>query len=147
MKTKLKILTVPHEMLYRKADPVGRIDSEIQDIINRMFFTMHKHKGIGLAAPQVGIPLQIVIIQIKWLAEVFINPIIVDVDDEWIPLNENCLSIPNFTVSIKRASQVFVKSLNRFGKKQDFEATGLLARCLQHEIDHLRGILINDKEK
>jgi peptide deformylase len=141
----MKILTVPHKMLYREADPVGRIDAEIQGIIDRMFLTMYKHKGIGLAAPQVGIPLQIVVINIKWLATVLINPVVHDMRDGIMNCKESCLSIPNYVASIERARYVKVRSLNRYGKKQDFEASGLLARCIQHEVDHLHGVLINEK--
>jgi peptide deformylase len=141
----VKILTVPSKILYREAVPVDTIDKEIQGIIDRMFIVMYRHKGIGLAAPQIGISLQIVVINIKWLATVLINPVIHKMGNAWTPLDESCLSIPNFTASIKRATQVSLKSFNRHGLKQDFEANGLLARVIQHEVDHLHGVLINEK--
>jgi peptide deformylase len=140
----MKILTVPHKMLYQKADPVSVINAEINGIIDRMLLTMYQYKGVGLAANQVGISLQIVVINIRYDAKVLINPVIIGRNELESELVEGCLSIPGFTKSINRPTSVFVESVNRFGHKQDFEANGLLARCIQHECCHLEGKLIND---
>lgn len=142
----MKILTVPHKMLYRKVDPVDIIDKEINGIIDLMFLTMYSHKGIGLAANQVGIPLQIVVLNPRCSAMALINPVIVGKGEAETPLIESCLSIPGFSKSIDRSTSVIVKSLNRYGDTQDFEVFGVLARIIQHEVDHLKGILINCEE-
>jgi peptide deformylase len=140
----MKILTVPHKMLYRKADPVGRIDAEIQGIIDRMFITMYQARGIGLAANQVGVLKKVVVLNINYKPMVLINPVVVVTSENRDSFTESCLSIPGYSIAVERFTSIFVKSLNRHGKEQNFEASGLLARVIQHEVDHLQGRLIND---
>lgn len=141
----MKILTVPHRTLYLKAKPVGIFGIKLDSIIDRMFITMYRYKGMGLAANQVDILLQIVVMNVGHRPAILINPVIHDMRDGVMDCRESCLSIPNFTASIERARYIKVESFDRYGKKQNFEASGLLARCIQHECDHLHGILINEK--
>lgn len=139
----MKIRMVPDGMLYRKARPVNTVDARIQGIIGRMFITMYQARGIGLAANQVGTLLQIVVLNIGHDPMVLINPAIQDMHSGRVWERESCLSIPGYSVPVERMYQIQVKSLNWQGKEQNFEAAGLTARCIQHEVDHLHGILIN----
>lgn len=132
-----------------KAVPVNGIDDGLQRLIDDMIETMYAAPGIGLAAPQVGVSKRLVVIDISVGEEkhpllVLINPEIVEADD-FVDSEEGCLSIPGHTVTIKRAGRVVVKALNREGTPVRIEADGLLARALQHEIDHLDGVLIVDR--
>lgn len=138
----MKILTVPNKILYRQAVTVDVFGPHIQTLIYQMLVTMYQHKGIGLAANQVGILKQIVVLNINHKPMVLINPAIRHIGPG-VWENESCLSIPGYTASVGRSSKIFVISHNRHGKEQNFEAGGLLARCIQHETEHLRGILIN----
>lgn len=141
----MKILTVPNQILHRQAEPVGKVDAKIQGIIDRMFILMYKYQGVGLAANQVGVPLQIVVINEGYKSRVLINPTIQHIvckGTEWD--QESCLSIPGYTRKVKRSTAITVRSCNRYGKEQNFQTYGLLARIILHEFDHLRGVLIND---
>lgn len=141
----MKILTVPHRTLYLKAKPVGIFGIKLDSIIDRMFITMYQNKGIGLAANQVGILKQIIVLNMRYSPMVLINPVIRNIDNKTTLSSESCLSIPDYNVPVKRSSEIYVVSHNRYGKEQNFKANGLLARCIQHECDHLHGILINEK--
>jgi peptide deformylase len=145
----LKIRTYPDEVLKKKAEPVKQIDSAIQKLIDDMIETMHTSSGIGLAATQVGISKRIIVIDLSSIEKdlspiILINPEIVE-SDSLIDSEEGCLSIPGYRSVIKRAGRVVVKGLDREGKEIKIEGTGLLARALQHEIDHLDGILFVDR--
>ena len=146
----LKIVQYPHPALRFKAKPVTSIDKEFHLRIGRMFELMYEAKGLGLAANQVAIPHQFLVLNItgdpsqKELEEVFINPVIVErkctVDD-----SEGCLSFPGLYQRVRRAKSVKVQAYNIKGEAVEIEATGLASRAWQHEIDHLNGVLFVDK--
>lgn len=141
----MKILTVPHKALYRQAKPVEVFGHRLQALIDRMFATMYQHRGIGLAANQVGIPRQIIVLNVGHCPMVLINPEVYSLSNVRVSLTESCLSIPGFVISIERPKSIYVTSLNQYGQNRELGATGRLAQCIQHEVDHLHGILINSK--
>ncbi|BCB96972.1 peptide deformylase [Dissulfurispira thermophila] len=145
----LEIRKYPDEILKKKALPVENIDKDLQRLIDNMVETMYAAPGIGLAAPQVGVSKRLIVIDVSTKNEkhpliVLINPEIIEADG-FIDSEEGCLSVPGYTSTIKRAGRVVVKGLDRNGKPFQIEGTGLLARALQHEIDHLDGILFVDR--
>lgn len=147
--TILKILTYPEPFLRETAKPVERIDNGVQNIIENMAATMYDAPGAGLAAIQVGIDSQIFIYDLsskegKRSLEVLINPVIIVRSGEAVSENEGCLSIPDFRADVKRAAQVQVEGLDREGNPLEIQGDGYLSFVLQHEIDHLNGILFID---
>jgi peptide deformylase len=108
-----------------------------------MFIAMYQHKGIGLAANQVGVLKQVIVLNTRYNPTILVNPVIHHTENELVSEPESCLSIPGYCRTIERPENIYIKSLNRYGKEQNFEANGLLARCIQHECDHLQGVLIN----
>lgn len=145
----LEIRKYPDEILKKKALPVDNIDKDLQHLIDNMIETMYAASGIGLAAPQVGVSKRLIVIDVSTKDEkhpliVLINPEITEADS-FIDSEEGCLSIPGYTSTIKRAGRVVVKGLDRNGKPVQIEGTGLFARALQHEIDHLDGVLFVDR--
>jgi peptide deformylase len=146
----LEIKKYPDKILKRKTAELSDIDARTQNIIDDMIETMYGARGIGLAANQVGIPQRLCVIDLS-LREtnkipliVLINPVVVQ-KDGMVDAEEGCLSIPGYMTSVKRAEKVFVKGLSREGKPIEIEGDGLLARALQHEIDHLDGLLFIDR--
>jgi len=141
----LQLRFAPDPVLRQKAKRVRNIDSSIERLIDDMLETMHAASGMGLAAPQVGVPLQLAIIEVPEEEEliVLINPQIVKKSGERL-VEEGCLSIPGYRGDIKRAVSVTVKGRNRQGKEIRLKATELLAQALEHEIDHLNGVLYID---
>ncbi len=144
------ILTYPNEFLKKKARQVQNVDGETQLIIDRMATTMYTAPGVGLAAIQVGIDLSIVIFDISPKDEgpdlqVLINPVIVETNGSTVSENEGCLSVPDYRANVKRPEFVCVDALDRNGKPVQLEASDLLAVVLQHEIDHLNGVLFIDR--
>ena len=121
--------------------PVERIDKKLKHLLDDMAETMYAKEGVGLAAPQVGVPLRIAVIDVdkKKLYEL-INPVITEREGNVVG-SEGCLSFPGLFGEVERAEKVRVEYTNRYGKKKFVEADGLLARALQHEIDHLDGKL------
>ena len=145
----MRILIYPHEILKTKAEPVKEIDARLQEIVDRMFETMYKAKGIGLAANQVGIPIRLLVMDVREEEGrpnrlVLVNPVIQDAEGGAVG-EEGCLSVPGYTAPVKRAERILVEALDREGSPIRFEAEGLLARCIQHEIDHLDGICFVDR--
>ena len=136
-----KVRIYPDPMLIKKAVPVQNIDGKVKMLMDRMAEVMYAHKGIGLAAPQVGISRQIIIIDIGQGLRALINPVIVEGEGESI-LEEGCLSLPNIEVLAKRKQKVLVRAWDVNGKELRLELTGFPGRVYQHEIDHLNGILI-----
>jgi peptide deformylase len=137
------------DVLHATAQPVGEITADIQQLIDDMIQTMYAAPGIGLAAPQVGVGLRIFVCDISngrnpadLLA--FINPEFVERQGMQLE-EEGCLSIPGFNATVARPSHAVVKGLNRAGEPQLVEGNGLLARCFQHEMDHLEGTLFVDR--
>jgi len=145
----LEIRKYPEEILKKKAQLVENIDRDLQRLIDDMIETMYAAPGIGLAAPQVGVSKRLIVIDVSTKDEkhpliVLINPEIVETDG-FMDSEEGCLSVPGYTSTIKRAEKVIVKGLDRNGKPVQIEGTELLARALQHEIDHLDGVLFVDR--
>jgi peptide deformylase len=143
------ILILPDKRLRLVSKPVAKVDSAVRKLVEDMFETMYDAPGIGLAAIQVGEPRRIVTLDLAKKDEpkqpqVFINPELVWQSEERKVHEEGCLSIPEYYEEVERPAQVAVKYLDRDGKPQQIEATGLLATCLQHEIDHLNGVLFID---
>ncbi len=145
----MKIYTYPEAVLKTTAEPVTDIDEELQEIIDRMLKTMYSAPGIGLAANQVGLLKRLIVFDGSPREEepnpqILINPEIVASEGS-LKWDEACLSVLDYTAEVVRNSQVQVKGLDRHGNPLDLEAEGLLAVCLQHEIDHLNGILFIDR--
>ncbi|WP_288364664.1 peptide deformylase [uncultured Spongiibacter sp.] len=143
----LEILEFPDPRLRTVAKPVENVDDRIRKIIDDMFDTMYEAPGIGLAASQVDIHEQIVVIDVSEDRSeplVFINPEITVLDEEIFQYDEGCLSVPGFYETVERPRHVRVKALDRNGDVFEIEPEGLLAVCIQHEKDHLLGKLFVD---
>ncbi len=143
-----KIFTYPAPVLRRIAEPVSDIDEETLELINRMADTMYAAPGIGLAANQVGVLKRVVVYDLSTREhgrdlKVLINPEIVSAEGE-TSYEESCLSVIDYAAEVDRSANVKVRGVDRDGNPVDVEAEGLLAICLQHEIDHLNGILYID---
>jgi peptide deformylase len=143
------ILILPDKRLRQVSDPVKKIDAGVRKLVEDMFETMYDAPGIGLAAIQVGTPKRVITMDLAKKEEpknpqVFINPEILWTSEEKAIYEEGCLSIPEYYGDVERPAQVKVKYLDLEGKPREIEANGLLATCLQHEIDHLNGILFID---
>ncbi|WP_439241397.1 peptide deformylase [Lonepinella sp. BR2474] len=142
----LNVLIYPDEQLRTLAEPVTAFNDDLQTLIDNMFETMYEHEGIGLAATQVNVHQRVIVIDIegdKANQLVLINPEILESTGE-TGIEEGCLSIPGFRGLVPRKETVKVQALNRQGDTVTFEADGLLAICIQHEIDHLNGVLFVD---
>ncbi len=143
----LDILEFPDPRLRNKADPVTQVDERIQTLVADMLETMYNAPGIGLAATQVNTHKQVVVIDIsedKDQPLVLINPQIDILPDEEKEYEEGCLSVPGFYETVTRPTHIHVNALNKQGERFELEAEGLLAVCIQHEIDHLNGRLFID---
>jgi peptide deformylase len=143
------ILRFGENVLHQPAAPVREITPEIVQLVDDMIQTMYAAPGIGLAATQVGVAKRIFVADIsvgRNAADLltFINPEFVDRDGMQLE-EEGCLSVPGFQATVARPSRVVLKGLDRAGKEQTIEGTGLLARCFQHEMDHLEGTLFVDR--
>ena len=145
----IPILIAPQAILKAKARAVTAADADrIRDLVPRMFATMYKAPGIGLAAPQVGVGLRLFVMDLmeneKAEPFVLINPEIVARSPEHATREEGCLSIPGLYAEVTRPARVKVRYLDQAGVRQEIEGEGLRAACLQHEIDHLDGIMFVD---
>jgi peptide deformylase len=154
----LEILTYPDPRLALKSKPVEKVDEDVRRLIDDMFETMYLSDGVGLAAPQVGITQRIIVVDCAPRPEdeepgtplkprepyAVVNPEVVERSGTII-WEEGCLSVPGYVDEIERAEKVTVKGLNREGEAITIEAEGLLAVCLQHEVDHLEGVLFVDR--
>ena len=143
----LDILEFPDPRLRTVAQPVKEVDARVQKIVDDMFETMYDAPGIGLAATQVNIHERIITIDVsedKSEPLVFINPQVEVLDEDTLPYDEGCLSVPGFYETIDRPSNIIVRALDRNGEEFTLEPDGLLATCIQHEIDHLDGKLFVD---
>ncbi len=145
----LPILVAPHPALKTRARPILPADSDIvRDLIHQMFASMYAAPGIGLAAPQVGQPLRLIVIDLapdnKRTPRVLVNPEIVAASEELATREEGCLSLPGQYADITRPARVKVRYLDEAAARHEIEAEGLLSACVQHEIDHLDGILFVD---
>ena len=141
----LPIRKLPDPVLHTKAKRVRFIDNSVQKLIDDMIETMHEASGVGLAANQVGVPLRVAVIQApEQDVVVLINPEMVRRSEEE-EMEEACLSVPGYKGQVKRSLAVVVKGLNRKGKEIRIKADGLVAHALQHELDHLNGMLYVDR--
>jgi peptide deformylase len=145
----LSILVVPDPILKAKARPVGPDDADrVRSLVPRMFATMYRAPGIGLAAPQVGVGLRLAIVDLmpddKPAPIVLINPEVVARSEDLATREEGCLSLPGQYADVTRPARVTVRYTDAHGARRQVEAEGLLSACLQHEIDHLDGILFVD---
>lgn len=141
---KLEILHYPHSVLRRKSEPIQDIDGAIVAFARDMVETMYARRGVGLAAPQVGISKNLIVIDIGEGAVTVINPEIT-LAEGVVTMEEGCLCLPKIAVDVPRHEKIQVKGVDLNGKPVTFDAEELLARVLQHEIDHLHGTLIIDK--
>lgn len=141
----LQVREIGDPVLRTKSKEIDKINDKINSLIDNMFETMYAEDGVGLAAPQVGILKRIAVVDIGEGNEiVLINPEIIESNGKAI-MEEGCLSIPGQLGEVIRSEEIKVRSLNREGKKIEFEAAGFEARAIQHEIDHLDGVLFVDK--
>ncbi len=147
----LRIRTYPDEVLKKKSAPVEEFDGALQKLIDDMIETMYAAPGVGLAAPQVGVSKRLIVVDVnmresehKYPLLVLINPVLAETEGE-VESEEGCLSLPGLTGTLPRAEKVLVRGIGREGKPARISAEGLLAIALQHELDHLDGILILDK--
>jgi peptide deformylase len=138
-----RILTVEEPILRERARKVTSFDASLHRLLDDMLETMRDAPGIGLAANQVGVPLQVAVIELEDKVRELINPQIVKASGEVVDW-EGCLSIPGFVAEVKRSAKVTVKARDRHGKEFRVKGEELLARALQHEIDHLNGVLYID---
>ena len=143
---KLKILEFPDPRLRKKAAHVENVDDELRTLIDDMFETMYEAPGIGLAATQVDVHRRLLVADVspdKSEPHVLINPEIIEKDGV-TQSDEGCLSVPGYYEAVRRAEHIRVRFLDREGEQQEMEAEGLLAICIQHEMDHLEGKLFVD---
>lgn len=155
------IVHLPEPILRKKAKPVTKFDKDLQTLIDDMIETMREAPGVGLAAPQVNVPLQLTVIEYAEGADdeeenedtppkpkklyVLANPEIIKVSEEKVLGVEGCLSIPGLVGEVERHETIQVKALNRHGQPVKHKVSGWMARIFQHEIDHLHGVLFTDK--
>jgi len=144
----LPVLTYPHPLLAQCADPVEHISSEVRALAQDMLETMYSKEGIGLAAPQVGVSKRLIVVDASGPdkredARILINPVIVSAGG-LTESNEGCLSVLNYRTKVQRFEQIRLQALGLDGAALEFDADGMLAICLQHEIDHLNGLLFID---
>jgi peptide deformylase len=142
----LTILHYPDPRLRKRARPVATVTPEIRELVSDMFETMYAAPGIGLAATQVGVDQRVIVVDVSEHADtprVFINPEILSRDGKE-KMQEGCLSVPGVFEEVERAERIRVSALDGDGRRLEFDADGLLAVCIQHEIDHLDGKLFVD---
>lgn len=152
--TVLTVLEIPDPRLRAVAAPVATVDDEVRRLIDDLFDTMYAARGIGLAATQVGVERRVVVIDLQEGEDedgkpirdprAYVNPEVVWASEELSRYNEGCLSIPEQYAEVERPARCRVTWLDRDGKPQEAEMDGLLATCMQHEIDHLNGVLFID---
>ena len=143
----LEIRTAGDPVLKAVCAPVQKIDKRLRKLLDEMAETMYATDGVGIAAPQVGVSIRAVVVDVdKKTRYDMINPVIVEREGSAIDV-EGCLSCPDLFGDVERAAKVRVEYISRFGKKKTLDAEGLLARCIQHEIDHLNGRLFIDIAK
>jgi peptide deformylase len=145
----LPILKIPDPVLRKKAKPVERVDAELRRLMDDMLATMYEAPGIGLAAPQVGVLRQLIVMdpakdEAPKSPIVMVNPEILERSEEMRVHDEGCLSIPDFTAEIERPAKTRVSYIDPQGKKQEAKLEGIWSTLVQHEIDHLNGVLFID---
>jgi peptide deformylase len=143
------LIILPDPLLRQQSKPFEKVDSDVLRLADDMLETMYDAPGIGLAAIQVGVARRMLVIDVSREDEdkapmVFINPEVVRVSDDISVYEEGCLSIPDYYAEVERPAALTVQYIDRDGKQQTLEADGMMATCLQHEIDHLNGVLFID---
>jgi peptide deformylase len=144
-----EILTVPHPVLKQVSAPVAAVDDDLRALMDDMLATMYHAPGIGLAAVQIGVPKQVIVMDLAREGEDpaprhFVNPEILWASEETLPYEEGCLSVPEIFDEVERPAKVRLRYLNYHGQTVEEEAEGLYAVCIQHEMDHLQGVLFID---
>ncbi len=145
----LDILTVPNPVLKQVSTPVEQVDDDLRRLMDDMLETMYAAPGIGLAAIQVGVPKQVIVMDLARQGEppeprYFVNPEILWASEETAPYEEGCLSVPEIYDEVERPARVKLRYLDYHGKEVTEDAEGLFAVCIQHEMDHLKGVLFID---
>jgi peptide deformylase len=148
----LDIIKLPDRKLRLVSDPIERVDDDLRRFADRMLETMYEAPGIGLAAIQVGVPRRVIVLDVAQREDetaprdpmVMINPEILTLSDEAVVREEGCLSIPEYYAEVERPAELRVRFLDRDGRQREIEAKGVLATCVQHEVDHLDGKLFID---
>jgi peptide deformylase len=140
----LPIFTIDQPVLRQKARKVARVDASIQKLMDDMVDTMTAAPGVGLAAPQVGVGLRVIVVRADEQLHCLVNPEIVKSDGEQVGY-EGCLSYPGYIGEVRRAMSVVVRGRNRQGKEVKIKAEGFVARAFQHEVDHIDGIIFTDR--
>jgi len=140
----LQVKVYPAPVLRGRAEEVKDIGEETKSLVENMSETMYTYKGIGLAAPQVGISQRVITFDVGEGLVSLINPIILEEEGEEV-FEEGCLSLPGIRTDVKRAKRILVKGVDLDGKERELEVDGLLARVILHEVDHLNGTLIIDR--
>jgi peptide deformylase len=145
------VLKFPDKRLREVSKPIERVTDEIRELARDMLDVMYDEPGIGLAAPQLGAPLRLIVVDVQWTEEgnersprILVNPEIVHAEGT-ITWNEGCLSVPDFQADVDRAERVRLRASDLDGNALEIEASGLEAVCFQHEIDHLDGVLFIDR--
>ena len=144
-----EILTVPHPVLKQVSAPVDKVDDALRALMDDMLETMYAAPGIGLAAVQIGVPKRVIVMDLSREGEdkqprYFVNPEILWASEETAPYEEGCLSVPEIYDEVERPSQVKLRYMNYKGEQIEEDAEGLYAVCIQHEFDHLEGVLFID---
>ena len=147
------ILTVPNPILKQISTPVGVVDDAIRALMDDMLESMYAASGIGLAAVQIGEPVRVIVMDLEWgksdppearAPRYFVNPEIIWRSEETAPYEEGCLSVPDYYDELERPAKVRLRYLNRDNELVEEDADGMFATCIQHEMDHLEGILFID---
>lgn len=145
LEAEMEIVRYGDEILRKKAEPIEKIE-EVEGVIDDMFRLMHEAEGVGLAGPQAGISKRFFVIEVDESGPlVFVNPVIIERKGRKTELEEGCLSFPGITGTVVRPETVLIKALDRAGEEFTLETDGLLAKVIQHEYDHINGVLFIDK--
>ena len=144
-----KIITEPNKILRQKSAQVEKVDDEIRSLMDDMLLTMYAAPGIGLAAIQIGIAKRVIVLDLSRGEEkkqpmYFVNPEIISSSNQFLEYEEGCLSVPGQFAEIKRPNKCYIRYLDYDGSNKELKTEGLLSTCIQHEIDHLEGILFID---
>lgn len=140
-----KIKGLDDPIIRQKAKKVGKVDKQVRSLITDLIASMRAAPGVGLAAPQVGVPLRVAVVEVEKKLFTLVNPEIVERSKETQIGPEGCLSIPGYWADVERAMKVRVRALDKNGKRFTATAEGFLARAFQHELDHLDGVLYIDR--
>ncbi|WP_421792829.1 peptide deformylase [Hyphobacterium sp.] len=146
-----EILTVPNPILKQVSKPVDGVDEDVRNLMDDMLDSMYAADGIGLAAVQIGVPKRVIVMDLDWGKEdgkrnprYFVNPVLSDPSENTLPYEEGCLSVPSYFDEVERPDRIQIDYLDYDGKPRTEIAEGMFAVCIQHEMDHLEGVLFID---